>query len=73
MSEFMAGLEFARVHIDDSLAIAKSDFKDHLQMIEQVFLRIQQANLKTNAEKSFFAKPEVEHLGFKINRKGIML
>ena len=72
MSELMAGLEFARVHIDDSLAIAKSDFKDHLNKLEQVFLRVQQANLRINAEKSFFAKPEAEHLGFKINREGVM-
>mgnify|MGYP002063961838 CR=1 FL=1 len=72
MSDLMAGLEFVRVYIDDLLVITKSDFKDHLQKLEKVFLRVQEANLRINAEKSFFAKSEVEYLGFKINRKGIM-
>ena len=72
MSEFMAGLEFVRVHFNNSLAIAKSDFKDHLRKLEQRFSRVQQADPRINVEKSFFAKSEVEHLGFKINRKGIM-
>ena len=61
MSELMAGLEFVRVCIDDLLVITKSDFKDHLRKLEQVFLRVQQANLRINAEKSFFAKSEVEY------------
>ena len=71
-SELMAGLEFTRVHIFDLLMIAKSNFKDHLQKLEKVFFRVQEANLRINAEKSFFAKPEAEHSGFHVNGKGIM-
>ena len=71
MSELMAGLEFVRVYIDDILCLTKGDFDDHLQKLEQVFMRIQDANLRINAEKSFFAKSEVEYLGFKIDRQGI--
>ena len=33
-------------------------------------MRIVSANSRIKAEKSFFAKSEVEHLGFKINREG---
>ncbi len=72
MSELMAGLEFVRTYIDDILCITKGDFQDHLQKLEEVFNRMTEANLKVNAEKSFFAKPELEYLGFYINRKGIM-
>jgi hypothetical protein len=71
MSKLMAGLEFVRVYIDDILCLTKGDFDDHLQKLEQVFMRIQDANLRINAEKSFFAKSEVEYLGFKIDRQGI--
>ena len=71
MSELMAGLEFVKVYIDDILCLTKSDFKDHLRKLEEVFMRIEQAGLRINAEKSFFAKPEVDYLGFHINRKGI--
>ena len=34
--------------------------------------RIQQAGLKVNPQKSFFAQPELEHLGYWITREGIM-
>ena len=72
MSELMAGLEFVRVYIDDILCVTKDDFHDHLRKLEEVFMRISDANLRINAKKSFFAKPEVTYLGFKINRQGIM-
>ena len=72
MSELMARLEFVRVCIDDILCLTKGDFDDHLQKLEQIFMRIQDANLRINAEKSFFAKPEAEHSGFHTNRQGIM-
>ena len=60
----MSGLEFVRVYIDDLLCIATSDFSDHLQKLSEVLARIQMAGLKINAAKSFFAKPELEYLGF---------
>ena len=71
MSELMAGLEFVRVYIDDILCITKGDYDDHLRKLEQVFMQIEKANLRVNAEKSFFAKDQVEYLGFLITRQGI--
>ena len=56
-----ADMEKAGLHID----------VEYLNKLEEVFKRIQDANLRINAEKSFFAKLEVEYLGFKIDRKGI--
>ena len=72
MSDLMSGLEFVHVYIDDILCITKDNFQDHLWKLEKVFMRIQDANLRINAKKSFFAKPEVTYLEFKINRLGIM-
>ena len=71
MSELMAGLEFVRVYLDDILCITKGDYSDHLTKLEEVFCHLVAANLKINAEKSFFAKPELEYLGFWITRNGI--
>ena len=64
MSELMAGLEFVHVYLDDILCITKGDYSDHLIKLEEVFCHLAAANLKINAEKSFFTKPELEYLGF---------
>ena len=71
MSELMAGLEFVRVYLDDIFCITKGDYSDHLTKLEEVFHHLVAASLKINVEKSFFAKPELEYLGFWITRNGI--
>lgn len=71
MSELMAGLEFVRTYLDDILCITKGDYTDHLVKVEKVLQRLASANLKVNAAKSFFARSELEYLGFWINRRGI--
>jgi hypothetical protein len=71
MSELMCGLEFVRAYIDDLLAITNGSFRDHLEKLELIFKRLRQAGLKVNAAKSFFAKYELEYLGYWITREGI--
>ena len=72
MSSLMAGLEFVRAYIDDLLIISKDTFEDHLDKLETVLKRLQEAGLKVNAKKSFFGRGELEYLGYWITRKGIM-
>ena len=71
MAELFDGMEFVRAYIDDLLVLTKGDYADHLQKLEEVFLRIQEAGLKVNAPKSFFARGELEYLGYMITRDGI--
>jgi hypothetical protein len=71
MSLLMDGLEFCRTYLDDLLVTTKLDFKDHLKCVGLVLDRIQKAGLKINAEKSFFAMPHLEYLGYWITRTGI--
>ena len=71
MSELMEGLNFVRTYIDDLLCLTKGSFEDHLEKLERVFSRLQKAGLKINAKKSFFARSELEYLGYWITRKGI--
>ena len=68
----MQGLEFVRTYIDDLLYITTSSFQDHLTKLDKVLERIKKVGLKVNANKSFFAQPELEYLGFWITREGIM-
>ena len=71
MSELMEGLDFVRTYIDDLLCLTKGSFEDHLEKLERVLSRLQQAGLKVNANKSFFARTELEYLGYWITREGI--
>jgi hypothetical protein len=71
MSELMCGLEFVWAYIDDLLALTNGTFSDHLEKLELIFKQLRQAGLKVNADKSFFAKYELEYLGYWITREGI--
>ena len=65
----MSGLEFVRAYIDDLLCITKGDWDDHLDKLDKVFQRLQDAGLKVNANKSFFGQFELKYLGYWITRK----
>ena len=71
MGSLFEDLEFVRVYIDDVLSITKGDFSDHLEKLEVIFDRLQQTGLKINATKSFFARDELEYLGYWVTREGI--
>ena len=71
MTSLMAGLEFVRAYIDDLLCITKGDWDDHLQKLELIFQRLQEAGLKVNAKKLFLGHYELEYLGYWITRQGI--
>jgi hypothetical protein len=71
MSELFDGLDFVRTYIDDLLCCTDSTFTDHLEKLREIFKRLREAGLKVNARKSFFAKTELEYLGYWITRDGI--
>jgi RNase H-like domain found in reverse transcriptase/Reverse transcriptase (RNA-dependent DNA polymerase) len=71
MSNLMSDLDFVRAYIDDLLILTKNSFHDHLQKLSNVLNRLQKAGLKVNAKKSFFAREQLEYLGYWITRNGI--
>ena len=71
VNELMQDLEFARAYLDDILVITKGDFTQHLEHIEQVLTRLNQAGLKVCMPKSKLCRYELEYLGYQISRKGI--
>jgi hypothetical protein len=73
MSELMATLEFVRTYLDDLLCITKGDLEDHLQHLRKVLIRLQDAGLKVNSDKSKFCALETEYLGYILTRDGINL
>ena len=71
MNELFEGLDYARAYIDDLLCLTKGTFTDHLEKLERILARLAKAGLKVNAKKSFFARSELEYLGYWITRDGI--
>jgi hypothetical protein len=71
MGTLMHDLEHVRAYIDDILVLTSGDLADHLDKLDEVFRRIRGAGLKINANKSFFARGELEYLGYWITREGI--
>jgi hypothetical protein len=59
------------VCINDVLYVTKGSWEDHLEGLEEVFRRLQQAGLKVNAKKSNFGAHKMEHLGYNITHTGI--
>ena len=71
MAELMQDFEFVRTYIDDLLILSNGSYADHLQKVEQVLARLQEAGLKINIQKSAFCRQECEYLGYWITRNGI--
>ena len=67
----MFGLEYIRVYIDDLLCISTTTLDDHLDKLRQVLIRLKDAGLKVNIEKSFFCATSCEYLGYVLSRDGI--
>jgi hypothetical protein len=64
-------LEFIQTYLDDLLTKTKLDLSDHLDKLKKVLIRLRDAGLKVNAEKSKFCTHEMEYLKYILTRDGI--
>ena len=71
MGELFNDMEEVIVYIDDILVIGTDSYKKHLAVVQEVLTRLEDKGMQVNADKSSWAKPEVEYLGFLITREGI--
>ena len=71
MSKLFFDLDFVLVYIDDVLIVTKGTYEDHLQKLKIVLTRMRGKGAQLNAKKSFFARDEVEYLGYIINKQGL--
>jgi hypothetical protein len=62
MGNLMATLEYMRVYIDNLLVITKGSHDDHLNKLEQVFIKLCNAGLKVNVANAFLYTQETEYL-----------
>ena len=55
----------------DDIIVFSSTFEQHLERLESVFHRLQQANLKLKPSKCFLFKDQVKYLGHIVSQNGI--
>jgi hypothetical protein len=71
MAELFHDWDYVRAYLDDLLITTKGTFEDHMYKLDHVMTRLAAAGLSVNISKSFFAKGELEYLGYWITRQGI--
>ena len=65
-------MPYVLVYIDDILVITKGTFEQHLEAVKKVLEKLLKVGMQINVDKSHFATTEVDHLGYIINRTGII-
>ena len=70
MFELFLDLEYVQAYIHDFLVMSCSTFEEHLEWLEKVLSHLSEVGLKVNANKSHFAKFEIEYLGYWITQNG---
>ena len=71
MAALFADLDCVVVYIDDIIIIGTGSYEEPLEIVAEVLRRLEVKGIQVKPSKSFWAKPEVEYLGFLITRDGI--
>lgn len=57
----------------DHVIICTSTFEKHLEVLQEVLVRIRKAGLTLNKEKCQFCKPQLKYLGYIVNACGLLV
>jgi len=71
VADLFGDLEWVRAYIDDILITSNGSYEDHMQKLNIVLGRLEKAGFRANVRKCFFAKGELEYLGYWLTRDGI--
>lgn len=58
------------VYLDDIIVITPT-FEEHLQILEKIFVKLNDAGLTINQEKCKFCRSELKYLGYVVDREGL--
>ena len=70
MNKVLKGLKFAMMYLDNIIIFSQDELQ-HLEHLEIVFSRLQEAGLKMKRSKCDFFKSEIHYLGHLISPEGI--
>ena len=70
MNQVLQGLDFAIAYLDDIVIFSKNEL-EHLQYLETVFKRLNDAGLKLKESKCDFFRSQIHYLGHMLSAEGI--
>ena len=70
MNQVLQGLDFAIAYLDDIMIFSNNEL-EHLQHLETVFKRLQDASLKLKESKCDFFRSQIHYLGHMLSAEGI--
>ena len=72
MEKVLSGLtwKICLVYLDDIIIFSKS-FESHIENLQEVFLRLREANLKLSPKKCHFFQKKVKFLGHVVSEEGV--
>ena len=70
MNQVLQGLDFAIAYLDNIVIFSKNEL-EHLQHLETVFKRLQDAGLKLKESKCDFFRSQIHYLGHMLLAEGI--
>ena len=70
INDVLKGCDFAMGYLEDTIIYSKSE-KEHLEHLEEIFVRLKAAGLKLKLEKCCFFKRHIQYLGHLISVEGI--
>lgn len=70
MTHIFADMEPKVFHYLDDIIICSNNFGEHVKLLEEVALRLREANLTISKEKSHFCRSEIKYLGYVLNENG---
>ena len=71
MDSVCAGLDFVFVYLDDILIASESEAQ-HVEHLTLLFDRLEENGLVVKAEKCLFGVPEIDFLGHRVSKDGIL-
>ena len=70
INDVLKGCNFAMGYLDDIIIYSRSE-REHLEHLEEIFIRLKAAGLKLKLEKCCFLKKHIQYLGNLISADGI--
>ena len=60
------------IYMDDGILFSQT-FSQHMELLQNIFQKLQQTGLKINPQKSLFAKEKLQFLAFEFNKEGMKI
>ncbi|KAG2988130.1 hypothetical protein PC128_g24111 [Phytophthora cactorum] len=71
IDQLLGNLPFSRCCLDDVLIVTETNFADHLQQVEVVLRRLEDAGRTVSVKKCKLAAKEANYLGYRVATEGI--